>query len=175
MNIKKHFAFFLTSLSLLFSLLGNIPLQAIEQELSNDCFQIQEQNISLIRNLFAGTLNSENISNYGNIFTDDCIIHAFDNRYDLDFGKEFDAKLAKSFDLISAEIHHIFALENRVYVNWTFSFRHVGEYEGITPTNKDAHISGFSIYRFKDNKICEVWQFWDRLSILEQINSNINK
>ena len=42
-------------------------------------------------------------------------------------------------------------------------------YKGIDPKKKTFRIWGMSLYRFSNGKISEIWQFWDRLGILEQI------
>lgn len=125
--------------------------------------------IQLVRRLFNGTLDIKNIELYGEFFSDHCCIHAFQETRDLNYGKDFDIALAQGFHLKQLEINDIFLRNDRVYVYWTFHLIHKGEYEGIPATFKELMIKGMSIYKFKDKKIDEIWQFWDRLGLLEQI------
>jgi DNA-binding CsgD family transcriptional regulator/predicted ester cyclase len=131
--------------------------------------EINNHQIQVVRRLFNGTLDINNIALYEEFFTEDCCVHAFNNHYDLKFAKNFDAALAKGFDLKKLEINDIFFRQDKVYVYWTFTILHVGEYEGIPATFKELMVKGMSIYKFRNDLIDEIWQFWDRLGLLEQI------
>lgn len=128
-----------------------------------------DPNIQIVLNLFEGTLDPSNLNRYVEFFSNDCLIHAFQNDYDIKSAKQFDASLASAFKLKNMVIEDIFSRDDRVYVYWTFNIFHKGEYEGIPATQKELTVKGMSIYRFSEGRIQEVWQFWDRLGLLEQI------
>ncbi len=68
-----------------------------------------------------------------------------------------------------AKIDDIFAAGDRVIVLWTCTGTHEGELHDIPPTHRKFSINGISIYQFSNGKISEIWQSWDRLSLLEQL------
>jgi steroid delta-isomerase-like uncharacterized protein len=83
--------------------------------------------------------------------------------------KQSEANYIKAFPNKSSKVDTIFSVEDRVVVRWTVSATHKGSFQGIAPTNKPVKISGITIYRIADNKICEIWRSWDQLTLLEQL------
>jgi len=67
------------------------------------------------------------------------------------------------------EIEEIFSTDDRVVVRWTGSGTHVGEINGIPPTNKKVRVDAISIHRLEDGKIAETWEVWDTLGFLQQL------
>jgi steroid delta-isomerase-like uncharacterized protein len=67
------------------------------------------------------------------------------------------------------EIEEIFSTSDRVVVRWTGSGTHVGEVNGIPPTNKPIRVDAISIHRMDGGKIAESWEVWDTLGFLQQI------
>lgn len=83
--------------------------------------------------------------------------------------KQAETSYIKAFPNKSAKIDTIFSADDRVVVRWTVSATHKGQFQGIAPTNKSFKISGITIYRLANGKVCEVWQNWDHLGLLEQL------
>lgn len=83
--------------------------------------------------------------------------------------KQSEMNYIKAFPDKSAKVNLIFCAEDRVVVRWTATGTHKGPFQGIAPTNRSAKISGITIYRIADNKICEIWRSFDQLSLLEQL------
>lgn len=48
---------------------------------------------------------------------------------------------------------------------------HRGEFLGVSPTGKEVKISGVTIFRFREGKIVEGWDFYDGLGLLRQLGS----
>ncbi len=67
------------------------------------------------------------------------------------------------------EIEELFSTNDRVVVRWTGSGTHVGEVNGIPPTNKPIRVDAISIHRMEGGKIAESWEVWDTLGFLQQI------
>ena len=67
------------------------------------------------------------------------------------------------------EIEEMFSAGDRVVVRWTGSGTHVGEINGIPPTNKKVRVDAISIHRMADGKIAETWEVWDTLGFLQQL------
>jgi steroid delta-isomerase-like uncharacterized protein len=58
-----------------------------------------------------------------------------------------------------------------VAVRWTARGTHQGDLFGISPTAKQATVTGITIDRYKDGKIVESWTNWDTLGLLQQIGA----
>jgi steroid delta-isomerase-like uncharacterized protein len=61
------------------------------------------------------------------------------------------------------------AERNEVVLHWTARGTHKGQFLGMAPTNRNATISGTSIYRIDGGKIVEQWADWNLMSLMEQL------
>ena len=66
-------------------------------------------------------------------------------------------------------IEELFSAGDRVVVRWVGSGTHVGEVNGIPPTNKPIRVDAISIHRMEGGKIAETWEVWDTLGFLQQL------
>jgi len=66
-------------------------------------------------------------------------------------------------------IEDVIAERDRVVVRWTNNGRHVGEFMGMPPTNREFSIAGIDIYRLEDGKLAEHWHVVDALAQLVQL------
>ncbi len=76
----------------------------------------------------------------------------------------FPNKMTKIDDIVATE-------DNRIVVSWTCTGTQKGEFQGHPATGKSFKIPGISIYTFKNEKICDVHQIWDKWSLLNQIGA----
>lgn len=83
--------------------------------------------------------------------------------------KKIDSSYIEAYPGKKFIIEEIFGYEDRVMIRWVCHGKHKGKYKGIHPKNPEFAIKGLSIYRIVKGKISEVWQYWDRLGLLEQI------
>jgi predicted ester cyclase len=56
-----------------------------------------------------------------------------------------------------------------VVVHWTAKGTHKGQFLGMPATNKQASVTGTSIYRLEGSKIVESWANWNLMSMMEQL------
>ena len=70
------------------------------------------------------------------------------------------------------EIQELLSQNQKVYVRWKQIGKHIAEYEGYPPTNKEVIEIGSAIYRLEKQKIVEYWIQVDRLGVIEQIKRN---
>ncbi|MFJ5625311.1 ester cyclase [Peribacillus loiseleuriae] len=70
------------------------------------------------------------------------------------------------------KIQELFSQNQKVYVRWKQIGKHIAEYEGYPPTNKEVIEIGSAIYRLEKQKIVEYWIQVDRLGVIEQIKRN---
>jgi len=70
------------------------------------------------------------------------------------------------------EIQELFSQNQKVYVRWKQTGKHIAEFEGYPPTNKEVIEIGSAVYRLDKQKIVEYWIQVDRLGIIEQLKRN---
>ncbi len=58
-----------------------------------------------------------------------------------------------------------------VVTRWTGRGTHTGELMGISPTGKEATVSGITISRLAGGKIAEEWELMDALGMLVQLGA----
>ena len=61
------------------------------------------------------------------------------------------------------------AERNEVVIHWTGRGTHKANFLGMPPTNKQATVSGTSIFRIEGGKIAEQWADWNLMSLMEQL------
>jgi steroid delta-isomerase-like uncharacterized protein len=66
-------------------------------------------------------------------------------------------------------VHDMIAEGDRVVVRWTNAGRHVGEFFGMPPTDREFNIAGIDIHRLQDGKLAEHWHVVDQLTMLQQL------
>lgn len=133
---------------------------------------ITNNNVLLIRRFFEEFVNKDDLSRYGDFFSEDVIIHGPASNQKirgLKKVKQIDSSYVEAYPGKIFLIEEIFGCDDRVFVRWICRGKHREKYKGINPKNPDFSIAGLSIYRMSEGKIIEVWQYWDRLGILEQI------
>ena len=73
------------------------------------------------------------------------------------------------FPDLKFRIDDTIAERNEVVAHWTATGTHKGNFLGMSPTDKQATISGTSIFRIEDGKIAESWAHWDLMSMMNQL------
>ncbi|UHA72730.1 ester cyclase [Paenibacillus sp. 481] len=70
------------------------------------------------------------------------------------------------------EVQELIAQEQKVYVRWKQTGKHVGVVEGYAPTGKELVEIASAVYRVEDMKIVEYWIQIDRLGMLKQLKQH---
>ena len=80
-------------------------------------------------------------------------------------------RLRAAFSEFRVTVHDTIAEGDRACVRWTCICKHTGDGLGMPATGKTVHVTGMSIIRIADGRMAEVWQNWDMLGLMEQIQS----
>lgn len=68
------------------------------------------------------------------------------------------------------DITHLLKEKNTVFARWAFEGIHKGDFFHFKASSHPVHLTGQSLYSFnEEGKIAEVWQSWDTLGLLRQI------
>jgi len=130
---------------------------------------VLETKKNIARNYIEELQNAKNLDILDEVMTEDCIIHLGSRCVDKEKYKNIVQSNYKLFPDTHVVIEKQFAEDNRVATQWKSSFTHSQEIMGKTPTYEEIKISGTSIHKIIGNTIVEVWIYWDRQELMEQL------
>jgi len=91
------------------------------------------------------------------------------------FGREGDrlrtSGMAHAFPDGKWEIDDLVAEGDKIVLRWTFRGTNLGELAtlGLPATGKQVVFSGMSLYRVANGMFTEIWEGYDRLTLLQQL------
>lgn len=83
----------------------------------------------------------------------------------------FAERIRNTFPDTEVTVEDVFAVDDKVAARWVATGTHSGDGLGVPASGKRIRICGITIARFKNGKIVEGWDNWDRLGMLEQIGA----
>jgi len=66
-------------------------------------------------------------------------------------------------------VEDVIAEADKIAVRWRATGRHVGEFMGIPPTQREFTIAGIDIHEFVDGRMAAHWHVVDQLSLMQQL------
>lgn len=81
-------------------------------------------------------------------------------------------EMQAAYGTFQLEIEELIAGEDKVYVRWKQTGKHVGPAEGFAASGKEVIELASAVYRIDHNRIVEYWIQIDRHGILEQMKKN---
>ena len=79
--------------------------------------------------------------------------------------------ISKTFSQLSVSIVDQVAEGNQVVTRFTWRGKNTGDFQGISPTNKEIEVSAVSIEKILDGKIAERWIIQDDLGLMRQLGA----
>ncbi len=129
-----------------------------------------EQNKAVIRRYIEEVWSSGNLEAADEIVDEAFIfrgpIRELEGR---DAFKQFVAGIHAAIPDIHFTIEDSVAERDEVAFRWTMTGTHTGELMGIAGTGRHFTVSGVTIARLSGGKMAEVWLYWDRLSLMQQL------
>lgn len=124
---------------------------------------MSEQNRSTLIRWFEEIWNRERPEVVDELMDADCVLHdgSMDIRGPAEFHR-FRAGLHEQFTHIRVQIHEATAEGDLAWARWSSTMRHKATGQALTTT-------GMSMVRFKDGRVAEAWQNWDRFGLMQQI------
>lgn len=80
----------------------------------------------------------------------------------------------QSFPDIQVTIEDLIEENNHVAFRGRFTATHLGEFQGLPPTDKRIEFEALEIFKLENQKITESWGYWPLPDILAQIQSDSN-
>ena len=126
-----------------------------------------EENKAIILSLYEAD-NKKDLSILDEVISPDFHDPTFNLRGVEDY-KQFELAFLKGFPDWIETIEDIIAEGNKVWVRFTVTGTHTGEYRGLAPTGKKVTGMGVNIYRIVNGKFVEGWAVEDWLDFLQQL------
>jgi len=136
--------------------------------------EIEEQNIKLIRDM-TKQWDEEGVPSLSKYYSSSCVIH-YPGGIDvsgLDAIIEYTSQFRTSFSNMVHNIEDIIAQGDMVAVRYSAKMTHIGEFQGIPPTEKEASFTAMEFCRISEGKIIEVWQDVDALGLMMQLGMEL--
>lgn len=133
-----------------------------------------EDNKALVRRLYEECWSKGKLDSMEDIYTRECTFHdpVFPQ---LGMGVEAMRRHIQmsrnAFPDLRFSVDDVIAEKEEVVVHWTARGTQQGQFLGVAPTNRNATVSGTSIFRIKNGKINEQWVDWNALTLLEQLGA----
>ncbi|WP_026101265.1 ester cyclase [Synechococcus sp. PCC 7336] len=125
---------------------------------------------TLFRRYINEVWNAGNLSAAGEFIAPTVLRHTPSQDFSgLDGEKQFFNIYYTAFPVQEYTIEDLFTDGNKAVARWTLKATHGGNLMGIPATGKKVTVSAVTIARFANEKIEEIWSFWDTLSMLQQL------
>jgi steroid delta-isomerase-like uncharacterized protein len=133
-----------------------------------------EQNKDLVRRFLEECWNRGRLDRVEQLVAVDCTTHdpVFPQLHPgAENLKRHIAMCRNAFPDLRYNIEDMIAERDEVVVHWTARGTHEGTFLGMGPTHKSVQISGTSIFRMRQHKICEKFVDWNLLTLISQIGA----
>lgn len=77
-----------------------------------------------------------------------------------------------SFEDFKFEIINIISKDDIVAINLRYTGKHVAEFMGVKPKNKEISVSEMMFFRFENGKIVEAWELYDEKGMVFQMTND---
>lgn len=83
--------------------------------------------------------------------------------------KQFVRALHQAFPDIHFQAETPLCEGDKVVVRWNLRAHHGGVWLGFAPTHNPIYVTGIHIARLENGRICELWQNWGLMSLMQQL------
>ena len=131
-----------------------------------------ESNMALSRRLLEEAFNAGNIDVIDELVTTDFVNHDAalpEAMIGPDAAKATISGYRSAFPDLRITVEQQIADDQGVATRWSAKGTHQGDLMGMSPTGKQATVTGITIDRIVDGRIAESWTNWDTLGMLQQL------
>jgi predicted ester cyclase len=134
---------------------------------------MSEENKALVRGLVEELQVKHDLSAIDRYCSPSFVDH--DDESDREGAKAFFAMFFSAFPDLRAEIHDQVAEGDKVVTRKTFHATHIGEFFGISASNRPIDVQVIDILRIGDGKVTEHWSAMDMMGLMQQIGAIPNQ
>jgi steroid delta-isomerase-like uncharacterized protein len=130
-----------------------------------------EEMKALVRRAWDEVFNKKNLDFTDEFSVADTVWHEPDrDLHGPEEVKQYAAPYFEAFPDLSVSIDDVIAEGDKVVARWTYHGTHQGEIEELgPPTGRQMELEGITIHHFEGDKIVELWERFDNLSLLQQL------
>jgi predicted ester cyclase len=153
----------------LLQLLFLLMMSCQESDALNECEnlisekKLEEQNKELASH-WLSEVDKENFAVVDELLAKNCKSHYGDDSYDNAWVLRSLEAFPEAFSQYEHIIDDMYAEGDRVCVKMTVKVNHTGDFANIPPTGKTITYDAYTIYRFEEGKIIEMW--WDTNAVM---------
>src|SRR5258707_15745103 len=133
----------------------------------------EDRNRQLIQRFYYELWNRFDQTIFGDLLTGDIHFRGslgqVKNGY-TEFGEYVDF-IQLAFPDFSNEVEEIIAEEDKAFARLTYRGTYCGELFGIAPTRRLIQYSGAAVFKFRGNRIAEVWVLGDIYGLINQLEA----
>ena len=146
---------------------GNTP----NEEARGNPVDSVAENINMYSHVWDEIINNRNLDMFNEKnFTTDVVMHSSPSDIvGIDSARAFYAHYLTGFSDIQFTIRDIFGMGNKLVKHWNFKGTHTGDFFGIPPTGKKVDLQGVTLVRMQDGKIAEEQDFFDSVTLMQQL------
>lgn len=89
--------------------------------------------------------------------------------------KQVVAAYFKAFPDFHCEAEQVITSGDHVVVRWRVSGTHKGEYNGISPTNRQISARGCTVIEIRNGRVVKSAMYSDQLALLQQLGVSVGK
>lgn len=129
-----------------------------------------EKNQGIVRRVFEEAWSQGRLDALDTLVTHDVVGHdPVEPTKGLDAFKNAVRKYRTAFPDLRLTIDELFSADDKVVARWHATGTHRGPLEGLPATGRQVTITGISIARFSGDRICETFDNWDALGMMQQL------
>jgi len=135
--------------------------------------QLEEQNKALAERWHYDICKNMNMDVADEILVTDIRMHSGGNEIT---GREQVKKMVEGFkDLSNLKLNHprIIADGDLVMILWDASVDNTKDFMGIPATGKNIKWAGIDLFLIENDKIKEIWQYYDELGFMQQLGMEL--
>ncbi len=125
---------------------------------------MSEANKEVVRRVYYELFNNDRFELIPELYCEDCVARDPANTQTLN-GHDTLLELLRAYRTAlpnhQYEVLDLVAEGDKVCIRWMVD----------VDTERDLEVEGLSIVRFRDGRICEIWQHWDNLGLLKKLGA----
>lgn len=135
-----------------------------------------DENKALVRRFYEEVWNAGNVEFASRVFAEDYVRHDLrptDAPPGAEGQKQIAAAFRSAFPDLTFSVDLLFGEGDHVAARWTASGTHTGAWADQEPTGRSMAFTGVNLFRFRNGRVAEIWNYRDDLGLMEQLGAQV--